>query len=167
MEYEKQIEIKLEGNNCIINFPQERNISRQNSSLTNIDDISFSVSVTSDEETLPKKNDINNRVKDKDKDKSNSKQYLYSNEKSKLEITYLSIFNSELKSESSNIKTPLLLLNYKNNIDKIKEQQKKDSVVKKLNFDKINVNSISNNRNENKKNLNQEIPNINIRKLFI
>ena len=165
MEYEKQIEIKLEGNNCIINFPQERNISRQNSSLTNIDDISFSVSVTSDEETLPKKNDINNRVKDKDKDKSNSKQYLYSNEKSKLEITYLSIFNSELKSESSNIKTPLLLLNYKNNIDKIKEQQKKDSVVKKLNFDKINVNNNSNNRNENKKNLNQEIPNINIRKL--
>ena len=165
MEYEKQIEIKLEGNNCIINFPKERNISRQNSSLTNIDDISFSVSVTSDEETLPKKNDINNRVKAQDKDKSNSKQYLYSNEKSKLEITYLSIFNSELKSESSNIKTPLLLLNYKNNLDKIKEQQKKDSVVKKLNFDKINVNSNSNNRNENKKNLNQEIPNINIRKL--
>ena len=55
MEYEKQIEIKLEGNNCTINFPKEKNISRQNSSLTNIDDISFSVSVTSEDETLSKK----------------------------------------------------------------------------------------------------------------
>jgi len=166
MEYEKQIEIKLEGNNCTINFPKEKNISRQNSSLTNIDDISFSVSVTSDDETLSKKNDINNRGQDKNK--SNGKQYLYSNEKSKLEITYLSIFNSELKSESSNIKTPLLLLNYKSNIDKIKEQQKKDSVVKKLNFEKINNNSNSNNKDEikeNKENINSEIPNINIRKL--
>ena len=166
MEYEKQIEIKLEGNNCTINFPKEKNISRQNSSITNIDDISFSVSVTSDDETLSKKNDINNRGQDKNK--SNSKQYLYSNEKSKLEITYLSIFNSELKSESSNIKTPLLLLNYKSNIDKIKEQQKKDSVVKKLNFEKINNNSNSNNKDEikeNKENINSEIPNINIRKL--
>ena len=162
MEYERQIEIKLEGNNCIINFPKEKNISRQNSSLTNIDDISLNISVTSEEETISK--NINSV---KAQEKSNSKQYLYSNEKSKLEITYLSIFNSEMKSESSNIKTPLLLLNYKSNADKIKEQQKKDSVVKKLNFDKINVNSISNNRNENKKNLNQEIPNINIRKLFI
>ena len=158
MEYEKQIEIKLEGNNCIINFPKEKNISRQNSSLTNIDDISFSVSVTSEDETLSKKNEMNNSAKDNNNNKSNTKQCLYSNEKSKLEITYLSIFNSELKSESSNIKTPLLLLNYKSNFDKIKEQQKKDSVVKKLNFEKIE-------NKENKENINSEIPNINIRKL--
>ena len=158
MEYEKQIEIKLEGNNCTINFPKEKNISRQNSSLTNIDDISFSVSVTSEDETLSKKNEMNNSAKDNNNNKSNTKQCLYSNEKSKLEITYLSIFNSELKSESSNIKTPLLLLNYKSNLDKIKEQQKKDSVVKKLNFEKIE-------NKENKENINSEIPNINIRKL--
>ena len=158
MEYEKQIEIKLEGNNCTINFPKEKNISRQNSSLTNIDDISFSVSVTSEDETLSKKNEMNNSAKDNNNNKSNTKQCLYSNEKSKLEITYLSIFNSELKSESSNIKTPLLLLNYKSNFDKIKEQQKKDSVVKKLNFEKIE-------NKENKENINSEIPNINIRKL--
>ena len=158
MEYEKQIEIKLEGNNCTINFPKEKNISRQNSSLTNIDDISFSVSVTSEDETLSKKNEMNNNAKDNNNNKSNTKQCLYSNEKSKLEITYLSIFNSELKSESSNIKTPLLLLNYKSNFDKIKEQQKKDSVVKKLNFEKIE-------NKENKENINSEIPNINIRKL--
>ena len=168
MEYERQIEIKLEGNNCIINFPKEKNISRQNSSLTNIDDISLNISVTSEEETISK--NINSV---KAQEKSNSKQYLYSNEKSKLEITYLSIFNSEMKSESSNIKTPLLLLNYKSNADKIKEQQKKDSVVKKLNFDKINNDLNSNikkenekeNEKENKYNLNSEIPNINIRKL--
>ena len=158
MEYEKQIEIKLEGNNCTINFPKEKNISRQNSSLTNIDDISFSVSVTSEDETLSKKKEMNNSAKDNNNNKSNTKQCLYSNEKSKLEITYLSIFNSELKSESSNIKTPLLLLNYKSNFDKIKEQQKKDSVVKKLNFEKIE-------NKENKENINSEIPNINIRKL--
>ena len=168
MEYERQIEIKLEGNNCIINFPKEKNISRQNSSLTNIDDISLNISVTSEEETISK--NINSV---KAQEKSNSKQYLYSNEKSKLEITYLSIFNSEMKSESSNIKTPLLLLNYKSNADKIKEQQKKDSVVKKLNFDKINNDLNSNikkenekeNEKENKYNLNSEVPNISIRKL--
>ena len=166
MEYERQIEIKLEGNNCIINFPKEKNISRQNSSLTNIDDISLNISVTSEEETISK-----NINQVKAQEKSNSKQYLYSNEKSKLEITYLSIFNSEMKSESSNIKTPLLLLNYKSNVDKIKEQQKKDSVVKKLNFDKINNDLNSNIKKEkenekvNKYNYNSEIPNINIRKL--
>ena len=166
MEYERQIEIKLEGNNCIINFPKEKNISRQNSSLTNIDDTSLNISVTSEEETISK-----NINQVKAQEKSNSKQYLYSNEKSKLEITYLSIFNSEMKSESSNIKTPLLLLNYKSNADKIKEQQKKDSVVKKLNFDKINNDLNSNikkekeNEKENKYNYNSEIPNINIRKL--
>jgi len=155
MEYEKQIEIKLEGNNCIINFPKDNNnISLQNNSLTGIEDISFSVSVTSDEE----KNSKNNLgIYNKDNNVSNSKQYLYSNEKSKLEITYQSIFNSELKSESSNMKTPLLLLNSKNNCE---IQQKKDSVVKKLNFD-INANNNGGNNNMN----NSEIPNINIRKL--
>ena len=156
MEYEKQIEIKLEGNNCIINFPKEQNnISLQNNSLTGIEDISFSVSVTSDEE----KNSKNNLgIYNKDNNVSNSKQYLYSNEKSKLEITYQSIFNSELKSESSNMKTPLLLLNSKNNCE---IQQKKDSVVKKLNFD---LNTNNNEVNSNNMN-NSEIPNINIRKL--
>ena len=170
MEYEKQIEIKLEGNNCIINFPKEQNVSQQNNSLTNIDDISFSVSATS-EEDLNSKNSIYNCCKDNNA--SNSKQCLYSNEKSKLEITYQSIFNSELKSESSNIKTPLLLLNSKNNLDNLK-QQKKDSVVKRLDFN-INSNNKENNNNsndsnirlvkENKYNINSEIPNINIRKL--
>ena len=108
MEYEKQIEIKLEGNNCIINFPKEQNVSQQNNSLTNIDDISFSVSATS-EEDLNSKNNIYNCCKDNNA--SNSKQCLYSNEKSKLEITYMSIFNSDQKNGTSSIKkTGLLLL---------------------------------------------------------
>ena len=109
MEYERQIEIKLEGNNCIINFPKEKNISRQNSSLTNIDDISLNISVTSEEETISK--NINSV---KAQEKSNSKQYLYSNEKSKLEITYLSIFNSEIP----NINIRKLPMIKKNNIIK-------------------------------------------------
>ena len=151
MEYERQIEIKLEGNNCIINFPKENNNLSLQNSLTNIDDISFSVSVS--DEDRNNKNNI--YVDNKENNISNSKQYLYSNDKSKLEITYQSIFNSELKSESSNMKTPLLLLNSKNNIENIK-QQKKDSVVKRLNFD-INTNNNYIN--------NSEVNNINIRKL--
>ena len=154
MEYERQIEIKLEGNNCIINFPKENNNLSLQNSLTNIDDISFSVSV-SDEDKNNKNNKNNIYVDNKENNTSNSKQYLYSNDKSKLEITYQSIFNSELKSESSNMKTPLLLLNSKNNIENIK-QQKKDSVVKRLNFD-INTNNNYIN--------NSEVNNINIRKL--
>ena len=75
MEYEKQIEIKLEGNNCIINFPKENNISLQNNSLTNIDDISFSVSVSDEDKNI--KNNL--YLDNKDNNISNSKQYLYSN----------------------------------------------------------------------------------------
>lgn len=190
MEYEKQIEIKIDGNKCIINIPQEQNpITKSpnkmdqpnNNILQNMDDVSLSISLTSE----PNMNSKNNFYEMK-----NNKSILYSNEKSKLEITYKSIFYSDLKSESSNMKTPLLLLNIKDNIDL---QQKKDSVIKRLNFDstdntnknlinnqntdnkfepynvtKLN-NSVSNKKkelqNENKKITNSDIPNINIRKL--
>jgi len=134
MEYDKQIEIKIDGNNCIINIPSDQNLSskslnkilsQNNNSLTNIDDISFSVSLT--EENMNSRNNFYNQNYENNKNNnySNKKSNLYSNEKSKLEITYQSIFNSELKSESSNIKTPLLLLNSKNNEENI-QQQKKD-----------------------------------------
>ena len=196
MEYEKQIEIKIDGNNCIINIPQDQNISskslnkimaQNNNSLTNIDDISFSVSVTLDENMNSKndfynnKNNINNNNNNIN---NNNNNILYSNEKSKLEITYQSIFYSDLKSESSNMKTPLLLLNSKNNIE---TQQKKDSVVKRLNFDLSNSNNSKNNisnsnsnysymtknnttnekneLSENVKKINSEIQNINVKKL--
>ena len=151
MEYEKQIEIKLDGNNCIINIPQDQNISskslnkilaQNNNSLTNIDDISFSVSITSEENLNSKNNFYNyNYQNNINNGNINNNKYLYSNEKSKLEITYQSIFYSDLKSDSSNMKTPLLLLNSKNNIE---SQQKKDSVVKRLNFDLSNSNNSKN-----------------------
>ena len=153
MEYDKQIEIKIDGNNCIINIPSDQNLSskslnkilsQNNNSLTNIDDISFSVSLT--EENMNSRNNFYNQNYENNKNNnySNKKSNLYSNEKSKLEITYQSIFYSDLKSDSSNMKTPLLLLNYKNNIE---TQQKKDSVVKRLNFDLSNSNNSNNNTN--------------------
>ena len=199
MEYEKQIEIKLFGNKCIINIPQDTISSKSlnkilapnNNSLTNMDDISFSVSQTSEENMnsknnfYNKKNQTNNLINE---NRENiDKNYLHSNEKSKLEITYQSIFYSDLKSETSNMKTPLLLLNSKNNVE---SQQKKDSVVKRLNFDLSNSNSSKNKTNNSNYNnstssnnkiskissvqkeilkninkINTEIQNINIRKL--
>lgn len=211
MEYEKQIEIKLDGNNCIININPQENISskslnkvsnQNNYSLTNIDDISFSVSITSEENMnsknnfYAKNNNLKNIINKNNPNYNNNanlinnenNNYLYSNEKSKLEITYQSIFYSDLKSETSNIKTPSLLLNSNKN-DEI--QSKKDSVVKKLNFDLSNSNSnknkqqnmnsnciskttnnkennISNIQKEILKNINKintEIQNINLRKL--
>ena len=70
MEYEKQIEIKLDGNKCIINIPPQdqtiisstslnKLLPQNNNSLTNIDDISFSVSLTSDENMNSKNNFYN------------------------------------------------------------------------------------------------------------
>ena len=140
MEYEKQIEIKLEGNNCIINFPKESNIS----SNSNIDDISLSISVTSGENT---------NLKNKNNQYLNNNQYLYSNEKSKLEITCQSIFYSDLKSENSNMKTPFILINSKkkeNNFNDFQQKiNNKESIVKKLNFD-INNNNIKAHEDDNK-----------------
>ena len=124
MEYEKQIEIKLDGNKCIINIPPQdqtilsstslnKILPQNNNSLTNIDDISFSVSLTSDENMNSKNNFYNynhNNIINNENSGNNNQKCLYSNEKSKLEITYQSIFYSDLKNYSSNMKTPLLLL---------------------------------------------------------
>ena len=159
MEYDKQIEIKLEENNCIINVPKDSNSSSYSNSKIIDDNLSLSISVTS-EENLNQKNNLNNL---------NDNQYLYSNEKSKLEITCQSIFYSDLKSENSNMKTPLLFLNNKNN-NINNDNINKESIVKKLNFDdnkeNNNINNINNNNKDgNNKFNNSEIPNINIRKL--
>ena len=215
MEYEKEIEIKLDGNNCIINITPNQNISskslnkistQNNCSLTNIDDISFSVSITSEENMNSKSNFFINSIdyengkniinKNYSSNNNNSNfinneknNYLYSNEKSKLEITYQSIFYSDLKSETSNMKTPLLLLNNKANDEET--QQKKDSIVKRLDFGlndsnsnksnnqnikSNNISKINNNKEKNIINIekeilkniykiNTEIQNINISKL--
>ena len=148
MENEKQIEIKISGNTCTLNYINESQTSKSrvsgqmslNGSLANFDDLTLTASKLADEYTpshkstfLINKNIINNNNIDKKLDNTN--------EKSKLEITYMSIFNSDQKNGTSSIKkTPI----HQNSIKKINENNKnenkyekemKDSVIKKLNFD--------------------------------
>ena len=149
MENEKQIEIKIDGNICMINYQDESQIlkskiSSQNSlcgSFANIDDLTLTISKTTEDF-------LNNNNSNKNLNNMNNKISATNNntnEKSKLEITYLSIFNSDKKSEtSSNAKTPIYQMNNsktkdeKNNNDISNSKYEKilkDSVIKKLNFD--------------------------------
>ena len=111
MENEKQIEIKISGNTCTLNYINESQTSKSrvsgqmslNGSLANFDDLTLTVSKLADEYTpshkstfLINKNNINNNNIDKKLDNTN--------EKSKLEITYMSIFNSDQKNGTSSIK---------------------------------------------------------------
>ena len=129
----KEIEIKLEGNNCIISYPSSK-ISLVNEVTTfpqldkelkgNID-LNLSVSSTSEDfiTNLKKIKNINDKEND-------------SNSKKKLEITNKSIFYSEsfLKKSSSdrNFHLSKKIRDIKN---KNKECIIKNSVIKKLNFD--------------------------------
>ena len=146
MENEKKIQIKIDGNTCSINYPDESQIlkskiSGQSSlcaSLTNIEDLTLTISKTT--EDFINNNSININ-------KKNIKSYnINSNEKSKLEITNVSVFNSDKKNETSSYKkTPINQFNNIQNIDeknnnnsnsnKMYEKDLKDSVIKKLNFD--------------------------------
>ena len=129
----KEIEIKLEGNNCIISYPSSK-ISLVNEVTTfpqldkelkgNID-LNLSVSSTSEDfiTNLKKIKNINEKEND-------------SNSKKKLEITNKSIFCSEsfLKKSSSdrNFHLSKKMRDIKN---KNKDCIIKNSVIKKLNFD--------------------------------
>ena len=143
MENEKKIQIKIDGDTCSINYPDESQIlkskiSGQSSlcgSFTNIDDLTLTISKTT--EDFINNNSININ-------KNNINQYnINSNEKSKLEITNVSVFNSDKKNDiSSYKKTPINqnnnfqnLNDKNNNNNKIYEKNLKDSVIKKLNFD--------------------------------
>ena len=147
MENEKQIEIKISGNTCTLNYINESQTSKSrvsgqmslNGSLANFDDLTLTISKLADEYTpshkstyIINKNNINNNI---DKKLDNT------NEKSKLEITYMSIFNSDQKNGTSSIKkTPFKKNSIKklneNNLNENKyEKELKDSVIKKLNFD--------------------------------
>ena len=147
MENEKQIEIKISGNTCTLNYINESQTSKSrvsgqmslNGSLANFDDLTLTISKLADEYTpshkstyIINKNNINNNI---DKKLDNT------NEKSKLEITYMSIFNSDQKNGTSSIKkTPFKQNSIKklneNNLNENKyEKELKDSVIKKLNFD--------------------------------
>ena len=147
MENEKQIEIKISGNTCTLNYINESQTSKSrvsgqmslNGSLANFDDLTLTISKLADEYTpshkstyIINKNNINNNI---------DKKFDNTNEKSKLEITYMSIFNSDQKNGTSSIKkTPFKQNSIKklneNNLNENKyEKELKDSVIKKLNFD--------------------------------
>ena len=145
MENQKQIEIKINGNACTLNYINESQTSKSrvsdqkslSGSLANFDDLTLTISKLVDDYTPSHKNTfiMNNNNNNLDNKIENT------NEKSKLEITYLSIFNSDQKSRTSSIKkTPF----NQNNIKQMNENyiennnyenEKKDSVIKKLNFD--------------------------------
>ena len=145
MENEKQIEIKINGNTCTLNYINESETSKSRvsdqkslyGSLANFDDLTLTISKLADDFTPTHKNVFlkNNNNNNLDNKIENT------NEKSKLEITYLSIFNSDQKSRASSIKkTPFNQNSIKqmneNNINNNNyENEKKDSVIKKLNFD--------------------------------
>ena len=140
MENEKQIEIKIEGNVCTLNYINESQASKSRvsgqmslcGSLANFDDLTLTISKVEDYTPSHKNTFKINQNKNLDKKLDNT------NEKSKLEITYISIFNSDQKNDMSSIKkTPF----NQNSIKKINEEnnkyekEQKDSVIKKLNFD--------------------------------
>jgi len=129
----KEIEIKLEGNNCIISYPSSKlSLVNEVTTFPQLDkelkgniDLNLSVSSTSEDfiTNLKKIKNINDREND-------------SNSKKKLEITNKSIFYSEsfLKKSSSDRNFHL-----SKKIRDIKNKNKdciiKNSVIKKLNFD--------------------------------
>ena len=151
MENEKQIEIKISGNTCTLNYINESQTSKSrvsgqmslNGSLANFDDLTLTISKLADEYTpshkstyIINKNNINNNI---DKKLDNT------NEKSKLEITYMSIFNKKKKNGTSSIKkTPFKQNSIKklneNNLNENKyEKELKYSVIKKLNIDLCDI----------------------------
>ena len=106
-------------------------------SFANMDDLSLTISKTT-EDFISLKNNIHNKIIAKNNINNNN------NEISKLEITYMSIFNSDKRSNETSTykKTPINQVNNKENIDgnnkniiQNYENEKKDSVIKKLNFD--------------------------------
>ena len=144
---EKEKKIQIEGNNCTINYPDESQmikskINRQSfvyGHFNNIDDLTLTISKATDD-FKNKIINIQNNILIKN---TNSSGMIDSNEKSKIEITYISIFNSDKKSENiSNTKKPLYQNNSNKNLNKIdnnninkNKKELKYSVIKKLNFD--------------------------------
>ena len=146
MENERQIEIKIDGNICTLNYVNESETSKSRvsgqmslcGSLANFDDLTLTISKL-DDFTPSHKNVI--KINPNNINKNLDKKLENTNEKSKLEITYMSIFNSEQKNENSSIKkTPFnqIIINRINENDEENlknENNLKDSVIKKLNFD--------------------------------
>ena len=127
----KKIEIKIEGDNCIISYPSSKvhsmneapSFPQLENELKSTIDLNLSLSSNSDEDFISNLKEI----------KRKNKEY-ESNSKKKLEITNKSIFNSEsnikISSSDRNMK-----INKKIKDNKNKECTIKNSVIKKLNFD--------------------------------
>ena len=130
----KKIEIKIEGDNCIISYPSSKvhsineapSFPQLDNELKSTIDLNLSLSSNSDEDFISNLKDIKRKNKDCE-----------SNSKKKLEITNKSIFYSEsnLKISSSNRNIKINKKNNKDNKNKEKETIIKNSVIKKLNFD--------------------------------
>ena len=108
-EKQKQIEIKIEGNTCSLNYINESQTSKSRvsgqmslcGSLANFDDLTLTIS-KADDFTPSHKNTF--LINQNNNNKKGDKQLENTNEKSKLEITYMSIFNSDQKNGTSSIK---------------------------------------------------------------
>ena len=126
----KKIEIKIEGDNCIISYPNSKintinevpTFPQLDNELKGTVDLNLSLSSNS-EDFISNLKDI--KIKNND--------YYDSNSKKKLEITNKSIFYSESNIKSTSERN--IAINKKHNENKTKESLTKNSVIKKLNFD--------------------------------
>ena len=119
-EDEKPIKIKIQNNNCLIylknnelNLLDQIKINKKEESLYEDDIKEMSYSVSNISENYSTKRKINRK-----------KNINISKEKIDFEISDISIFNSNLKQENSNIKTPLFEKNKKGK--NTKEENKKE-----------------------------------------
>ena len=126
----KKIEIKIEGDNCIISYPSSKiNSINEAPTFPQLDNelkgtVDLNLSLSSNSE------DFISNLKEI---KKNNKDYYDSNSKKKLEITNKSIFYSESNIKSTTERNKKL--SKKNNEDRNKETLMKNSIIKKLNFD--------------------------------
>ena len=153
-DVEKPIKIKIQNDNCLIYLKNNelsildktKNSKNEDNLYDDIKEMSYSVSNISENYSSKKKR--------------NSKKRINLKEKSEFEISNISIFNSNLKPENSNLKTPLddninkLNDNNKNQNSKslkrkevneqdfIENLKSKNFSIKKLNFDSAECDTI-------------------------
>ena len=138
-ENSKKIEIKIEGDNCIVSYPSSKipsvnevpTFPQFDNEFKSTIDLNLSLSSNSEEDFILNLKEIKKNNKDYNKEYE-------SNSKKKLEITNKSIFysDSNLKFSPSEKKKKI---NLKIRDNKNKECLLKNSVIKKLNFDLCEV----------------------------
>ena len=150
---EKQIQIKIQNDNCLIYLKNNDSTLTDKTKRTNKDDIlydddikelSYSISNVSEAHT--------------NKRKINLKKNFNSIEKTEFEISNISIFNSSLKQDGATLKTPLFEINNESNNKSNKDYKKENNnqnfkeallslkakklIIKKLNFDSSECDTI-------------------------